>query len=558
MQRWILATLVFLFLVPAPVLAQDGEQITVEEAEITIQVDKADTPLAITGWLGEENAFVGNLRLSAQGSDIPSFTFLASDLSREEGDEVVGRQHVTLIGDPTLSVGVPKNFQVSVTGLELPGTYQGQIELLLPGQARTEAVSILLTVVAKARPNLTPLPGTEQVRLRLVRCGWAIDCALAQLLLPDSAFLDEWLLQFDNRVPAPVTVLGSEVVVLGEHTGYQLTDAELSLPLGAQTLAAGQIVKLPLSLNRSTIPPDHYAGSIYLTLEGQEERLTVPLDLSMRTGPWWPVIALLLGIILGRVFKYMQERGGPQAEALEAVNQVQARFKDADPDDQEILAPMIADVRRLVYREKLETVTATLKAIEARLEALRELRAIEEALQDKKDHPSVKEILDKIAQARQDLALKQDTEAQKLVDEIKVTLTKLKSTMMGPSGQPDRAVVSAAVRAEAVGVAVADAALASSIPAEPNWLARLKEWLVVLSGLSTQIRAETTLWLVRPLLYLALMIGLLAVGIGSLYVDKGATFGANPFADFLALVLWGLSADVASRSLSNLQGDAAG
>ncbi|WP_265584446.1 MULTISPECIES: hypothetical protein [unclassified Coleofasciculus] len=35
---------------------------------------------------------------------------------------------------------------------------------------------------------------------------------------------------------------------------------------------------------------------------------------------------------------------------------------------------------------------------------------------------------------------------------------------------------------------------------------------------------------------------------------RGTTFGSDPFADYLGLVLWGLSADVASRSLSNLPG----
>lgn len=37
-------------------------------------------------------------------------------------------------------------------------------------------------------------------------------------------------------------------------------------------------------------------------------------------------------------------------------------------------------------------------------------------------------------------------------------------------------------------------------------------------------------------------------------MQKGSTFGADPFSDYLGLLVWGLSADVASRSLSNLAG----
>jgi hypothetical protein len=200
-----------------------------------------------------------------------------------------------------------------------------------------------------------------------------------------------------------------------------------------------------------------------------------------------------------------------------------------------------------------------LKAIEGRLEALSELRSIEAALEGKEQHPTVQEVLGQIAQIRRHLALKQDAEAKALLDEVRGKLGALKMTLMGPDGRPDADVSRAAERAEAAGVAAELAAEAPS-PAldEPRWRQRLKDWLVILSGLSDQIRAEATLWLVRPLLYLALLVGLLAVGIASLYVEGGAAFGANPFADYLGLALWGLSADVASRSLSNLKAQGGG
>jgi len=85
----------------------------------------------------------------------------------------------------------------------------------------------------------------------------------------------------------------------------------------------------------------------------------------------------------------------------------------------------------------------------------------------------------------------------------------------------------------------------------------IRNTLFALSGLSEELRAEATLWIVRPLLYFVLLFGLVAVGLSTLYVNTGLTFGATPFADYLGLVLWGLSADVAGRTLSNLQGTTA-
>jgi hypothetical protein len=546
MRPWSAFILLLLILLPGFALAQE---------DVTIEVDPDDTSLAITGRLGESNAFMGNLRLTARGGDVMTFTFLDSDLKRQDGDEIVGRQNISLIGDPTLTVDVPKDFQVSVTGIDKPGTYQGQIEILLPGQPRSEALVIDLTVVAKALPNLTLLPGTDQIQLRLVNCGWAFNCALARWLLPASAFLENWQLQFGNETQADVVVLDVAVSVLGEQTGYQLTKAVLALPTDPHTLAAGHISALPLTIYRSKIPPDHYTGSIYLRLDGRDERLKIPVDLNVRVGPFWPLLALLLGIALGRLFKYMQERGQPQAEALAAVNDTAVQVNRAQPDDQKILRPMLDDVRQLVYREKLETVTAQLAAIENRLLALQQLRQMETALQGKQQHPEAKAALQKIVQARQLIGQKEDDQAKALIEEVRTTLDRLQTTLMSGGRQPDPDIAAARSQADEAARAMDQAAKAPPVPpVEAEWRQKLKDALVFLSGLSNEIRAEATLWLIQPLLYLALLIGLLAVGLSSLYIDKGLTFGANPFADYLGLVLWGLSADVASRSLSNLPG----
>jgi hypothetical protein len=51
-----------------------------------------------------------------------------------------------------------------------------------------------------------------------------------------------------------------------------------------------------------------------------------------------------------------------------------------------------------------------------------------------------------------------------------------------------------------------------------------------------------------------LLVTLAWVGLSTLYADGSATFGSRPLVDLLALFAWGLSADVASRSLANVRG----
>jgi hypothetical protein len=276
----------------------------------------------------------------------------------------------------------------------------------------------------------------------------------------------------------------------------------------------------------------------------------------MRIGPLLPLLVLLVGIVLGRLFKYMQEKGIPQSDALGKVNELEQEIAEADPEDQKILTPMVKQVRKSVYQMGLETVTAKVEAIADRLDCLKKLRSLEQQLAGKEQNSKVAEVLQQINAARNQILQSKDDQAKKLLVEIEEKIAKLiKSSMMGQQ-EPDASLTEAAKQAEEARAAAerAEQGRSRSSTALSGWVVKLRRSLIFLSGVSSAVRAEATLWVVRPLLSLALLFGLSVVGIRALYVEKGATFGADPFADYLGLVLWGLSADVASRSLSNLPG----
>lgn len=66
---------------------------------------------------------------------------------------------------------------------------------------------------------------------------------------------------------------------------------------------------------------------------------------------------------------------------------------------------------------------------------------------------------------------------------------------------------------------------------------------------------EANAAVVAPLvLFQELLIGSVLIGMNELYIEKGTTLGAKPFTDYWGVILWGLSADVASRSLTEKQG----
>lgn len=191
---------------------------------------------------------------------------------------------------------------------------------------------------------------------------------------------------------------------------------------------------------------------------------------------------------------------------------------------------------------------ATVNAAASRLVTLNELRQIEARLAGKGEPPAVQEIVRDIGQCRERIRQRLDAQAKALLDKVKDALVTMLTTLSVPDGAADTDIADALRRAESA----ADATGGALRIAGPRARRRLRGWLIDLFGLSKEFRAEATLWVVRPLLWLVLLPGLVALGMKTLYVDN-PVFGASLFADIPSLIFWGLSADVASRTLSNLR-----
>ncbi len=406
---------------------------------------------------------------------------------------------------------------------------------------------------------------------------------MARILLPKSAFYDSLELLFENPTTAAVTIDGYAAVLAGQ-TGNRVTHRQLqqrSNPSGTReqvgtegsetrlvrftqpatpevgqwsplTLPAKSIGMVELSLPRTKIAPDSYAGHLYLNIKDAESKIKVPVTMNIRTGPLWPLLFLLAGIGLGRLVSYMQKRGGPTSDAMAAIDAVESLVTQAHPDDAKIVRSTLKRIRQLVYQEKLEKIKELLAGVEATLDALSRLRELEEMLRGKEQHPQASEALKKIARARNYLAAGSFEKASPLIGEIVELVAGLKEALVG-AGETSEMVE----RLPSVVYTVKgsfELAAASPTPEKRTLGQRLIDAFGYLSGHADSIRAEATYHLARPLLSVVLFVALLAVGCQTLYLEKGASFGANPFADYLSLLFWGMSADVTSRSLTTLKG----
>lgn len=509
-------------------------KINLAPGDVRIEADPADSPLVISSEIGR--AFMGNLRLTAYGGGIESFTFLPSDLKRVGGNETIGRQNVQLVGATRLIENVPQDFQVTVTGINVPGEYQGQAIFLLSNQSMADAMSVDLKVTARVSPVLNVLPGSDQIRLKLVNCN-GLDCWLAKILLPGSAFLDRFELQFENPNQADVTIVDAAVAGRGDQADSPLTSTELGMPQLPYTLAAGKTGSVVVALSRDKIPPDHYAGTVYFTLQGRQERLTLPVDLSVRRGPALAILMVLIGLGVGQLVR-LHERIQPQLELLNAVDKESYRIYTIHNDDRDILEPMINSIRDAVYLGDLDAAKKELEIVKTRFDQLRELRTYSNAFESASPGSEVTKILGMISDARNLVKARADAIAAEKIRQINEAISKLDSQN-----------IRAAQQFSVAHFALVDNAVKKakeSVKSENGQ----KEWR---GRIEARIRtAKCTHQCVPVLVKVLTFIGLMLIGLKALYVDQGLALGANPFLDYLALVSWGLSSDIASRTLRTL------
>jgi hypothetical protein len=519
----------------------------------------AQSSITISGFTDSPDSFVGSVTLHATGGEV-QFTFLPSDLAGP-GSESLDRSHVSLVGATTIASGAFVIDTVKVAGLSDPGTYTGKVTL----ENGDQSLDVPVTVVANERPALS-LPAGGQLKVDVTRCGGGLSCWLAGWLIPDGGQDGSTSVLVTNSGKADDTISAAQVFATGSVGGHTL-----AAPLKWSGLVNAQSTKaLPLLIKRRQLPPDHYTGSAFVTVKDGNGFLTIPVDVSVRSGPLWAIVALLLGIVVGRLAVHMQSKGNQQTKLLWQLHALRAQVERrlSDPDDRACLADSLNKVAASIYAfQQLDGVPSALQQIGAAVDTLARAHEVDLQLQAL---PAQSAEADALIKSTRNAIRAGEYDAAKT---DLASLEALLPTATPPADTGREALGASSVRTEGLrqnlrtlGVQLNQLSAAASRDADTArtgtrlWLARgghgARRLLYWLSGIGPEAAAEARLWIIRPMLAVILILLLVGLGLKTLYVGN-ASFGSNGFVDYFGLVLWGLSADVAARTLTTLGGNGA-
>jgi hypothetical protein len=512
-----------------------------------IQMVPSQKELILSGHPGNDASLTQRITLLSD-KQVQELLFRPGDLQRDGGTETISRSQIQSLLSTKLSLpeNTPQDFDFKVSGIKVPGTYSGVIEFLLPQHGTAAALHLTFKLQVEETPRLALRKGSENIKIQLVNCSM-IGCYLgANLKFLNIDPLQDHSFPLDNGSLLPFAIDGSAAATGDVNSGYTGDSIKLGLPM---TVPPKPIVTIPLHISSGELVPDHYVGDVQLRIPAKDEPLKIPLELNVKTGPELPILVLLIGILFGRLIKYMQDKGTPQSTLLYQLLQLQTRAGQ-NPADLALLHHLFEGARQDIDSMRLDQVKADLTLIGNRLTLLARLRYLETLLTPRAADPGVPAILADIALARNQVSLEADPTPTAARIETEV------QNLAAPGGPPNpaaRAMEMAAARGVRSAVTITVAAAAPAADAHPPHLSWFRRVVGFITGHADALRANFTLWFLRPALWIVLILLLTGTGFMQLYV-KNPIFGANFISDYFGLLVWATGSDVASRTLSNFKG----
>ncbi len=377
--------------------------------------------------------------------------------------------------------------------------------------------------------------GSETVKMQLIDC-WGPVCSVMRFFQP-AAFLPIYYLPLDNASLQPFQMTAA-VNATGDATRASLVNV---LTVKSPVSVPPQLVyNLPIEVGCRKPLPDHYVGDVQLKTAAGSPPLKVPVDINVRTGPGLAFFVLIVGIALGRLVKYMKDKGTPQSDLLVRFYRLE-KLARSSGGAYAILRSSLDEAKESIYNEPLDKATKNMTDAENRWTLLKTLLDLQSTLEPRKGEAEVKGILEEIGRAKDLIRDKFDAEATTSVQTIRKEVAALKEA------QP---------RMYAMALQQADRAqghadrTVQSTPGRRKWYVR---FLTGLSGIDGGAQAELTLWVVRPLIYVLTILLLAFFGMQQFYM-KNPIFGVDPTSDYFGLLAWGMSSDIATRTLASLKG----
>lgn len=463
-----------------------------------------------------------------------------------------------------LKQGQGQAVDLVLRGINAAGFYRSSLRLTPANEPECEALSMPLEVHLYD-DNQLEIDGSALLEVKTTASDWL------NFLLPKNITEDTLLVAVRNKSNLPLKLDRYSLLLTGALNRRAITDSginpDLAYTLDSLPAGGAGILRFPLPA-RSSMVPDRYDGDLQLKFEHIAQPVTLPVKLSARQAPLWPIVFLILGILLGRMFR-----------SLDAAQDQITLFETLSPLKRDIEEMTNTGVRSSLLREykgisraiekvknakEAEPVAARIASLEKKISYLRDLDEIEAAL-DRSGGEISAEIRGLLLQIRKVVLEGNFTKAEQLQLQLKDAVNKItvrtKGTLprggldLDPRGAPAslhpdslRNINTTIDLLPTNEKSTDDQDVADTTGPIEKFMQKVLQFL---SGVDIGIGVKY--WFYRPLALSVLFVFILLIGFKEIYIDGGDYFGANGLFDYAQLFTWGLASDLFTRELIGKQ-----
>lgn len=535
---------------------------------IPVEISPSSEQVVITGLWADEGesdpeSFVGYIRLKSNKDT--TYSLSVTSLTDEETTASISAANVSLSSSTvTLEAGKTKEIKIEVTGVREAGHYVGTLQIVQKGEATACFRELPLIVDVKVPGQISILDTDQALVIKTVEKSWMMG------LLPRNIRQKGIFVRVENKGPASVSFDGFSLSLKGTNTQHPISKVDVIWENPDEVIPPGGIATMRFTFKdsaRNILQPDEYSGSLRLHAKNFPSTLSVGITMFSRTGVLGALLALLLGIFVGRMLKSVNNN----QEQIELMKKfVPLRDSIREVTEESTKATLLAEAD--LIEKQINKVKGADQApqVEAMIEPLNwkvtQIKTLDKTYAELAEKFKTKKV--KAAQQAPVLEqLNKTTNAILSGDQAAVTegYKGIRSTAeIALAGQKSRGglgeatTIDPALEEEMRGL---DSLLKQgevkmnvpSGPVEKTFLQKFEDWFFrifsMIGGMGASARVRYGLF--RPLVGLITFLVVLMIGFQEIYLNGGDTFGAQGLYDHLKLFVWGVVSDIFSRTLTD-------
>ncbi|MEZ4826103.1 MAG: hypothetical protein R3C61_07390 [Bacteroidia bacterium] len=451
--------------------------------------------------------------------------------------------------------GKKEEVLIAVSNLAKAGVYLGAV--VIDAQDSECQWTIPVTVDIKDPNQVQVVEEDAALNLKMASPSWLNG------ILPPKINNRAITFRIENTGQSAMEMERFSLTLKGKETGESLSEQDFEWTNEDKVIPPGGIGVARFEVKKDKkLKPDEYTGRVRLHYQDYPDASTVSMTVFSRIGVTGAVLALVLGIIIGRLLKSV-DQSGPQLELMDKYIPLRSKAdRLADDISRKHVLGELDNIEAEINKVKdddskaqvLELIAPTEKKITqiGQLERLHE--RIGEQLKSGQISSSLKGDLTASLQiVRDNIIDGNDAEVQTGLARIQNLVAEDSATAKSRSvGGVEIPGADEMIKLEINKIDLKTGSTESTTTTTPTFWQKLESlWLRFLglfSGVNASARVKYAY--IRPIVTLATFVVVLLLGFQQIYIDGGDTFGSEGLYDYLKLFLWGVISDVFSRTLS--------